>query len=66
VIDKVKARMNALADEAEKLYQRKMDIENESNQIDARISQIVGAMQELDKLQKELQPEEPKDVVETT
>jgi len=64
MIDKIKERMNLLADEAEKLYQRKIDIESESSQIEARISQIVGALQELDKLIQEYsrKPEEVIDV----
>lgn len=53
MIDKVKARMNELADEAENLYKRKIEIEEERERIEVRMAQVVGAMQELDSLLRE-------------
>jgi len=44
--------MNVLAEEADTLYQRKLEIESEHNKIETRLAQIVGALQELDNILK--------------
>jgi chaperonin cofactor prefoldin len=51
-MEKIKERMSALAEEADTLYQRKLEIESEHNKIETRLAQIVGALQELDSILK--------------
>ena len=53
MLEKLKERMLKLANEAEELVNRRSDLENEIETINVRLAHIVGAMQELDSLQKE-------------
>ena len=50
MIEKIKEKQNSLAEEAERLYTRKVELEKEINSIDVRITQIIGAMSELQSL----------------
>lgn len=48
-------KINDLHKEADQLVNRKIEIEREIGQIEQRLTQIVGAVTELDKLRKELE-----------
>lgn len=52
MIDKIKQRLVELADQVEEAYKHKIECENKIQELDVRIAQLVGAMQELDSLTK--------------
>jgi hypothetical protein len=55
MFDKLKERMSKLAQEAEDLVNRRSDLENEIETINVRLAHIVGAMQELESIYKEIE-----------
>lgn len=55
MMEAIVKKINDLHKEADQLVNRKIEIEREIGQIEQRLTQIVGAVTELDKLRKELE-----------
>jgi predicted nuclease with TOPRIM domain len=54
MIIKINARIEELSKEAEALVNRRSELEAELEESNVRLSQIVGAIQELDSMRKEI------------
>jgi predicted nuclease with TOPRIM domain len=54
MISKINARIEELSKEAEALVNRRSELEAELEESNVRLSQIVGAIQELDSMRKEI------------
>jgi predicted nuclease with TOPRIM domain len=54
MISKINARIEELSKEAEALVNRRSELEAELEESNVRLSQIVGAIQELDLMRKEI------------
>lgn len=50
MLDKIKQRLGELANQVEEAYKEKIECESKIQELDVRIAQLVGAMQELDLL----------------